>query len=572
MQQLILELKENNEDYQFYPTAKEMIRPIYARLDSNMDILDIGCGTCNLRKFIKEFDEEKNQKYLNDIDLFNKKLIERYPDRPNTWHGKYFVIEKSQILINKLDKNVIVLGTDFYNTLLIDKKADVYFCNPPYSEFEEWTIEILKNGNYKKAYLIIPERWKNNERINTTIKNFNIKFNILGSYDFLNAERQARAKVELIEFDKRNETSYGYYKNLEDFETTAFDSWFDETFKMRNSENDNKYEYQIEKDEIQKIKNELVSCKSKGDYLVNSYNAEQKKLFEHFKAICSLDVNTLETIGVKKEAIKEAIKQKIKSLKTRYWKIVFDEFEEITSRLTSETREEMFNRFQELQTVDFTLENIYPLILWVIKNANSYYNDQLINFFRKLTSPENVKPYKSNQKAFEEENWGGNRHFKQRDKISHYTLDYRIIMSSPFRTDYRGNLDGFDYGHKRSLLQNIFTIARNLGFNTPNQSEVFIPNTFGEKMTVYYRHSDKIFMEYRVYKNGNMHVKFDIEFAKAMNITVSKLLGWIRTKEDVKKEFPENMVKNIEKYFNINMSIGLDNSSFKLLGIINKID
>ena len=364
----------------------------------------------------------------------------------------------------------------------------------------------------------------------------------------------------MIEFDKHCDR----YKDLGDFNKNAFDSWFDETFKMRNSENENKYEYEIEREKRENIKNELVGCKTKGDFLVNSYNAEQMKLFEQFKAICSLDVETLETIGVKKEAIKEAIKQKIKTLKTRYWKIVFDEFSEITDRLTSETREKMFNRFQELQTVDFTLENIYPLILWVIKNANIYYNDQLISFFKKLSSPENVKPYKSNQKAFEKENWGGNRYFKNRDKISHYTLDYRIIMSSPFRTDYRGNLDGFIYGHNSRLLQNIFTIARNLGFNTPNQSEVFIPNTFGEKMTVYYRNSDKIFMEYRAYKNGNMHVKFDIEFAKAMNVEVSRLLGWIRSKEDIQKEFTDEMAKGAEKYFKQNYSL-ISNNAIKLL-------
>ena len=111
------------------------------------------------------------------------------------------------------------------------------------------------------------------------------------------------------------------------------------------------------------------------------------------------------TIGVKKEAIKEAIKEKIKSLKVKYWKIVFDEFEEITNRLTSETRQDMFNRFAELQTVDFMLENIYPLILWVIKNANGYYDEQLISFFKKLSSPDNVKQYKSNKRVFERCQW-----------------------------------------------------------------------------------------------------------------------------------------------------------------------
>ena len=365
------ELKEKQEDFELYPSNKEMIKLIYNRLESSVKILDIGAGTCNFKKYFNELSQEQQA-----ISICNAKYL-----------NKYYVIEKSQTLINNFDKDTICLGTDFNDTLLIDKKADVYFCNPPYSEFEQWTIRILKEGNCKKVYMIIPERWKNNQIINNIIEQFNIKYTILGSFDFMhNVERQARAKVDVIEFDKQ----FDSYKVLEDFNKNAFNSWFDETFKMRNSENENKYEYDIEREETQKIKNELIGCKTKGDFLVNSYNAEQMKLFEQFKAICSLDIDTLATIGVKKEAIKEAIKQKIKSLKTRYWKIVFDEFEEITNRLTSETRNDMFNRFAELQTVDFTLENIYPLILWVIKNANTYYNDQLISFFRKLSSPENV--------------------------------------------------------------------------------------------------------------------------------------------------------------------------------------
>ena len=46
-------------------------------------------------------------------------------------------------------------------------------------------------------------------------------------------------------------------------------------------------------------------------------------------------------------------------------------------------------------------------------------------------------------------------------------------------------------------------------------------------------------MEYKVYKNGNMHVKFNKEFTKAMNVEVSRILGWIKTKEDIAKEFYE---------------------------------
>lgn len=560
--QLVLELKENNEDFEFYPSTKEMLWKIYERMSNGAKVLDIGCGNCNFKKYAEEYDKLQEQKYLHDIDKYHQKLIDRYPDKPCRLISKYYVIEKSKTLINKFDKDTIVLGTDFYNTLLIDKKADTYFCNPPYSEYVEWTSRILADGNFKEAFLIIPQRWKENEQISNVIKKYNIMPIVLGSFDFLEAERSARAKVDVVRFTK-NPTHHDYsWRELEKFNEKAFDNWFDETFKMCDSSKTNKYESEIEREEKEKIKNQLVGCKSKGDFLVNLYNEEQRKLFEQFKAICSLDTDTLLTIGVKKEAIKEAIKEKITSLKTRYWKIVFDEFEEITDRLTKETRRDMFNRFAELQTVDFTLENIYPLILWVIKNANGYYDEQLISFFKKLSSPDNVKQYKSNKRVFERCQWRHNC-YKNPEQLSHYTLDYRIIMSSPFDTDFYGRLRG-DY-RSCEAIQDIITIAKNLGFGV---GCYVLPDNFGTKTVIRYENQDKVFMEYKVYKNGNMHVKFDIEFAKAMNVEVSRLLGWIKNKEDIKQEFPENMAKGSEKYFKVNNFIYLNSNSVPMLGIL----
>lgn len=559
---LIQELKENNQDFEFYPTTKEMIKTIY-RTASGEDWLDIGCGTCNFKKYFEELKTEQQTRYNAKETAFVNSYVEgkgyNYDLQPKDCDkakhlGKYYVIEKSDILLKKLDKDTIVLGTDFHSTLLMDKPVNNIFCNPPYSEYEQWSEKIIREANCRYIYLIIPERWENSERIKNAIENSKSTVNTLGSFDFLDAERKARAKVDILRISR----NFDRYSNLKNYNETAFDQWFDETFKMRDKKDYS--EWDKEENEKQTIKNKLVSTETgKAKMLVDLYNEEIDTLFEHFKAIASLDVDVLETIGVKKDAVKEALKKKAEGTKARYWRIAFDEFEEITKRLTSSTREDMFNRFAILQKVDFTLENIYPLILWVIKNANEYYNSQLIDFFKKLTCPENVKPYKSNQNAFQEENWGGRRYFKNTDKLSHYTLDYRIIMSSPFRTNWDGQLDGFDYG-KSERLQDIFTIARNLGFNV---GLCDLPKCFGEKCTVLYEKSDKVFMEYRVYKNGNMHVKFDIEFTKAMNVEVSRLLGWIKDKEDIKKEFPAELAKGAEKYFKQNYTcIG---SNLKLL-------
>ena len=170
---------------------------------------------------------------------------------------------------------------------------------------------------------------------------------------------------------------------------------------------------------------------------------------------------------------------------------------------------------------------------------------------------ENVIPYKSNQKLFNKEEWRWSR-----DKRNHYVLDYRIIMSSPFRTTWSGQLDTDCFAANRTL-SDIKTIANNLGFEILSWNKY--PNTFGEKVYIYNKVGTDAFMEYKVYKNGNMHVKFNKEFTKAMNVEVSRILGWIKTKEDIAKEFPEELAKGAEKYFYANNCISLENNRFLLL-------
>lgn len=554
---LINELKENNQDYEFYPTTKEIIKVIYENT-SGGEFLDIGCGTCNFKKYFQELEAESRTEYnrKNEIYINSNYKNELRPNDKYARLGAYYVIEKSTILLNKLDNETIVLGTDFNSTMLMDKPVKNIFCNPPYSEFKEWTIRIILEANCKNIFLVIPVRWKENQDIQTALEKTKSEAKILGTFDFLNAERNARTKVDAIKITRQDYREYNRYEDdYGNFYETAFDEWFNKTFFIKQGSYKNEWTFEEEK--RNEIRNKLAATQgSKAKILVDLYNEEMATLFEHFKAISSLDIEVLETIGVKKEAVKLALKKKATGTKARYWKLAFEELDEITSRLTSHSRNDMLHRFTGLQSVDFTIENIYALVLWVIKNANKYYNEQLISFFKDLSSPDNIKNYKSNYKVFARSEWRHSR-FDKPEEISHYTLDYRIIMASPFDTDCRGRLET---GYKSDeCLQDIFTIAKNLGFNI---GLCDIPKNFGEKCTVLYERSNKIFMEYRVYKNRNMHVKFDIEFAKALNVECSRLLGWIGKKEDIQKEFTAEIAQGAERYFKHNYTCIGSNSLF----------
>ena len=514
---LVEELKENNQDFEFYPTTKAMIESLKYRIEGDKEWLDVGCGTCNLKKYLP-------------AGIKN-----------------YYVIEKSKILLERLDAETIVLGTDFYSTYLLDKPVDYVFCNPPYSDFENWAIQIISNSNCKKIFLVIPQRWKDSENIKRAIEDSRSKSIVIDSFDFLDADRKARAVVDIVEIERQyrteeyNDCNRQYERKQ--FNETAFSQFISDFFKVEEDKN-------TEETSKEDIKNRLVQAENKASMLVELYQYEYKNFLDSFNALKGLNREIFNNLGIELYTIQKSMQKQMTGLKTKYWTILFEEFGELKEKLTCDTRRKFIQDFRNLLTIDFTIENIWVVVMWVIKNANKYYSDQLVFFYKKLSSPENVKQYVSNKRAFETREWGNKRIWSDKSTISHYVLDYRIIMTNIFDYTYMSwrNSDrkrDNNYSSEKQRLNDIFVIAQNLGFIVERDCE--LPKTTGVKYFVYYKNSDKVFMEYRVYKNDNMHVKFDIEFTKAMNVEVARLLGWITKKEDIKKEFSPEMAKGAEK-------------------------
>ena len=550
---LIDELKENGQDFEFYPTTEEMLQEVVTHIDwtrQTKDILDIGCGLCGLRKMI----DCKNA----EINRHNKRMVEqeRYNEKIESLSYNYYVIEKSEILLNRLPADVFVLGTDFNQCTLIDKKADIVFCNPPYSEYENWTNRIIREGNFEQAFLIIPSRWKENAEIQASLDATKTNSYVIKSMDFLNAERQARATVDIVKFTRNR------YSWRSEEQKSAFDLWFEETFKVCG-EDKHLSEYDEEIKQQERIKNSLVSAPNKIEVLINLYNDDMNRLYSSFKALCAMDEKTLEDIGVNYGKVKEALKNKISNLKILYWKMVFDYLDEVTSRLTQQSRQNLFNQFERLNQVDFSESNIRSVVIWVLKNASEYYKDQLIDFYKSLSDFDNVKPYASNKRLFTRDDW---RWSKGRDgEYGAYTLDYRMVCSYLFSSSvsWGGEFCKSSNDYKNTnLCKDFCAIARNLGFSI---GEFQVADSFGEKFYIYLKDGNPL-LEYKIYKNGNTHVKLNIEFAKAMNVEVSRLLGWIRNKQDIAREFPAEMAKGAEKYFGSQFCFGLTNPNIKLLG------
>ena len=558
---VVQELKEKGQDFEWYPTTDEMFALIepYIR---DVDVLDIGCGDARFKTYMNRVaqadadrrTEEAKQEALKE----GKEYWRTYKiyDREVCRIDNYKVIEKSKVLIERYIENDWLVETDFETCTLLDKSYDTYFCNPPYSKFEEWVKKIIKEGNFRQAFLIIPQRWKEDTSIKALLDFYNISYEILGNFDFLSADRQARAKVHVVRFVR---DKYDGYRSLPEYNQDGFDKFFNEVFKTQNDKRD---DYEVKRDynesQKEKIRNAIVSAdKGRANILVELYNQDSEKLYNNLKAIMQLDPDIMQSFNISVEGIKKALIEKQENLKILYWDMVWDEFSEITDRLTSETRQKLRQNFEWLQKLEFTTLNIWFIILYVVKHASNYSDNQLVSFYKKISDEENVKPYKSNTKLFENSGWRWNN-----SDHKDWYLDYRIIMSSPFRERWNGEFE-IDY-YSKNTLNDIAVIARNLKFNVTD--DIDYPDGFGSKGYMYFLNGQKReqFMEFKAYKNGNMHVKFNQEFTKALNIEAARLLGWVKSKADVAREMPKEYLDAFDKYFGSNYkAIG---TNMKLLG------
>ena len=568
---LVEQLKDAGEDFEFYPTTREMVKMIWdhrrrkwddgsPHIDDFGAVLDIGCGTCNFRRWVHEFNAETAK--------------EPDGDRKTVGMSHYYVMEKSLILLDRLEPDVVVLGTDFNAATLIDKPVDTIFCNPPYREFENWAARIITESTCKDIYLIIPRRWRKSEKIMLALKQMKLSLElhevkhydfltvyketmtdveVIGSADFLDAERAARAKVDILHICKKYTAK-----------DAAFDRFFDEIFGMPESTKGKyDFEYQERQSEAAAIKAELMTGRDKIEILCRGFEEKQKQLFEHFKTICNLDAGVLDAIGVKKDAVKAALKKNFEGLKNLYWEAAFDCLEEITSRLTSQSRKSLLSRFALLKTVDFTPSNIYALLVWVIKNANRYTESQMIDFFMALSSKENVRNYVSNKRVFEEDRW---RYTSQENRHTHYTLDYRIIVTKyalPGEAGYEWH-DSTVRDVFHAKIGDICTVANNLGFPV---GLIDIPRAYGargEAKTTIKGKPETLF-EFRCYQNGNVHIKFNMEFMKALNVAVARKLGWIHNAADIAREFTPEMAQGAERYFDAFKGLSLEAGARLLL-------
>lgn len=530
----LADLKENGQDFEWYPTTDEIIA-VVANDISNMEhydipssIMDIGAGDGRVLVAI----QKKLQETRNWVDLY--------------------AIEKSTIHQANMPKEINVVGTDLLMQTLVDKPVGAVFCNPPYSCFKDWAVRIIREASTKFVYLVIPRRWRDDVEIERAINARDGRVKSLGEFDFQGADREARCHVELFR------VSFSYA------DQDAFDSVLESMLpELDVFDREPVQEVDIEEE----IRRELVEG-GNGiiGSMVNAYDAELMKLVDNYRNALQLDMDILRELGVTKKSVLQGIRLRIKGLKDKYWRALFDFMGEVKNRLCTKQRDAFLKSISEKMTIDFTEGNILAILVWIGKWANDYYDDQLVELFRRLSADCNIDRYKSNQRTWKQGDWYYRDH--DSNKASHYRLEYRLVVSC-------GGICTSEYNWQRDrlrgltesafdILQDIVTVANNLGFTCSDS-----PGNYewkSNKQNVIRLEDGSPLVAVRAFKNGNLHIHFDPRVMLAINVEAGRLLGWIRNPAEACDELKTNKKESEQVYeaFNSSFQIGASDNILKI--------
>lgn len=529
MSSLLDLVKQNNEDFEWYPTTNEMLEVLSKKIKEIKEtkclciesMLDIGAGDGRVLKY------------------FDKDL------RLNNIHA----IEKSRTLIDSMDRNILVVGSDFNQTSLIEKTYDLVFCNPPYSSYKEWVMRILREINSLFIALVIPSRWQDDNDIKRVVESRKgLEYEVLESTDFLNAERSARAKVDIVLFKTIRVTNK--YDNDEDIfadnliKQFKLQHLFDDIEESKYDDNKKRAD-EIEEKTYQVANGDLI------EFLVSEYEREYNEFLESLNHLNAINSGLLKCMNVDKKKLLKGIKSKLRDLKNLYWKELFSKLDAIRNRLTSTYAGYLHESVIVENNVDFNKDNIYSVVLWVIKNADKYIEKSYLSFFERMAKGENVLYYKSNQR-FNIDNWRyANREDKSRTP-NPYKLDYRIVLHRVAYLSYSRFYHDDDW---TNFLRDLKVIGRNLGFFTEN---IALTRFDGIQKYMELSNNCKSLFEVKQYKNGNAHIKFSMEFMEKLNIQVGRINNWIKNKAEAREEFKNISDEELDYLFEkpIGISVG----------------
>ncbi len=524
--QKIKMLRSNDEDYEWYPTTQEIIAAVEKDIFKylNEHINDYSTHYRRDRDKVRlGSNYHREETWLDiesmlDIGAGDGRVLEHF--KADKKYGIEIANAQADDLIRR---GIFLIGRNFWDVSLMEQDFGLVFCNPPYSDYAVWVNKILYECNFEILYLVIPIRWKNEEKITKELGRYDAT--VVGEFDFSKADRAARGTVNLVrvnapweqvEFGSERERLV--QKTMED----AFSRWVREniaSFEKKESLN-----WEAEKEQELTLKNTPI------EQLVDDYETEKENLGDAFRSIGKLNPEIIKLMGQNKESMLEIIRKSIEGLKSKYWRAAFDKLDPVRGRMTRRTRDRIFNEITEFKKMDFNVDNIYSIVIWIINNSNIGILDQIGEVFDAMTNKNYIEKYKSNR-HWAKSDWLANKdmrdNWRYRDIPERWKigLDYRIVLHTYFQS--------YD---KYGIVDDFIIICKNLGFPIRKWQE---PNyTLHSAAQEFYTENGELAFTMRYYTgNKNAHLKINKKLLMKFNVEVAKIRKWMSDPDDVVEEY-----------------------------------
>jgi hypothetical protein len=539
---VVQDLKNADQDFSWYPTKASQIAVIVkdikemkqhfefsSRYNETVKFLDIGAGDARVILDV--------QKAFSDSENF---------------HIDGYAIEKATVHTDTYrTKNITLIGTEFDQINFISKQAEICFTNPPYERFNSWMQTLINHLQFGILYAILPERWIDDQGIKEAMKFRGIEYaEVLDEDDFLDGDRAARAKVHLIRFsfedlnpENLEPRTRRYKPTIGRDSSDPFQLFLENELGLKKTYSDTTEKFN-EYTQRERIKKEMATegtqsfelVESRGILwaLLDNYEVDLARTLDQYKLISQISPQLLQELGVNYDNLRNGAKEKLLGYRNVYWGLLFEKLEAISSRLTSKHQKALLTKLSS-NALDFTYTNSIYIINYAVETGNELIEESLLDVYQGLTSPDSIsKYYKSNQHIYKDD-WRYNQDENQKAK---YLLDYRFIHSS------YSNFSSHSW--EKGLCENArgFTNDLLVSFKLLGYANLYLTSSYdsilaGEKVSIMGTDPEGEVIELlqiKFFGNGNKHLKYDKKAMLRLNVTCSRLLGWVRTKEDFTNE------------------------------------
>lgn len=547
----LLNIVEDEQTSEFYPTPKELVEKMLDGVDFRMietvlepsagkgDILrvlaskenysngnfEIDCieYDANLRQILKyNFGERKStldaerdkimSKYRYCREMYDgswryNKANGEYEDVPSHDNNKLKELTK-EMQDAFFDKGIHIVHDDFL-TYRPFKKYDLIIMNPPFSNGDKHLLKALKmqenGGNI--ICLLNAETLKNpyTETRRELLEQLN-KYNAMIEYidnAFVSAERKTAVEVALIKvaIEQKQEESDIFNRMQEAEKVEEFDNFESTELEVTD----------IIKQTVNRFNVEVRS----GLELIRQYKALMPYLKGSFdKDSYNYKASTLVLQNANNSRSGLSVNEFLEDTRLKYWKALLSN-PKFTGKLTSTLQKEYYEKVNSLAKYDYTEFNIYTLVAEMNTQVKSGIESEIIVMFDRLTEEHSYYPECQKNRHYYD-GWKTNKAHK---------IDKKVIIPS------YGVFDSWD-GKPRSynawnIVNDIERILNFLdGHMTQNvDSKGFLESYFNQGIT---KNIPMKFFKATFYKKGTVHLTFTCpELIERFNIYAAQHKAWL---------------------------------------------